>query len=54
MNVCLSVVVPARQRPWLSLWESWLPRQGQSERVRRHNYPIPTLNRGTLSVSLFG
>ena len=27
---------------------------GQTERVRRHNYPLPTLNRGTLSVSLFG
>ena len=27
---------------------------GQTERVPRHNYPLPTLNRGTLSVSLFG
>ena len=27
---------------------------GQTERVRRNNYPIPILNLGTLSVSLFG
>ena len=28
--------------------------KGQSERVPRHNYPIPNLKRSTLSVSLFG
>ena len=25
------------KRPWLSLWESWLPRKGQTERVPRSN-----------------
>ena len=34
MNVCLSVVVLARQRHWLSLWESCQPNR-LTERVPR-------------------
>ena len=42
------------KRPWLSLWESWLPRMGQTERVPRSNGRFPTIKRSTLSVSLIG
>ena len=42
------------KRPWLSLWESWLPRMGQTERGQRSDYALLIPNRGTLSVSLFG
>ena len=32
------------KRPWLSLWESWLPRKGQTERVPRSNTRFQSSN----------
>ena len=32
------------KRPWLSLWESWLPRMGQTERVPRSNTRFQSSN----------
>ena len=40
--------------PWLPLWGSWLPREGQTERAARFDALMLLSHCGTLSVSLFG